>query len=60
MWNIDDSVWWQYLYSAEFLLFILVLWDLGNKFSRRPFKKRNRENKQTDPQGRVLTNSPYE
>jgi hypothetical protein len=39
MWNIDDSVWWQYLYSAAFLLFILVLWNLRNKLGRGPFKK---------------------
>ena len=35
-WNIDDSVWWQYLYPATFLLLILILWALRNKIGRGP------------------------
>jgi tetratricopeptide (TPR) repeat protein len=36
MWNIDDSVWWQYLYPLTFLLFILILWALRKKIGRGP------------------------
>ena len=35
-WNIDDSVWWKYLYPATFLLLILILWALRNKIGRGP------------------------
>jgi protein O-mannosyl-transferase len=35
-WNIDDSLWWQYLYPTSFLFFILILWALRNKVGRSP------------------------
>ncbi len=35
-WNIDDSVWWQYLFPATFLLLILALWVLRKKIGRGP------------------------
>ncbi len=35
-WNIDDSVWWQYLFPATFLLLILLLWILRKKIGRGP------------------------
>ena len=36
MWNIDDSVWWQFLYPATFLLLILLLGVLRKKIGRGP------------------------
>ena len=35
-WNIDDTLWWQYLYPFSFLLLILGLWCLKNKIGRGP------------------------
>ena len=35
-WDIDDSVGWQYLFPALFLLFIFVLWAARNKIGRGP------------------------
>jgi tetratricopeptide (TPR) repeat protein len=35
-WNIDDSVWWQYLYPVTFLFLLGVLWVLRKKIGRSP------------------------
>jgi protein O-mannosyl-transferase len=35
-WNIDDSVWWQYLYPATFLFLIYVLWCFRKSIGRGP------------------------
>jgi Tfp pilus assembly protein PilF len=35
-WQIDDSVWWQYVYPLSFVFFLIVLWVLRKKIGRGP------------------------
>ena len=35
-WQIDDSVWWQYVYPLSFVVFLIVHWVLRKKIGRGP------------------------